>query len=61
MLYAIVKYGKRVIRMTDLLLTGKIPWISYKTGLRPGQIYVLAVGGGMLFCDQETEDMFFQS
>lgn len=60
MLYAIVKYGKRVIRMTDLLLTGKILWISYKMGLRPGQISVLAVGGGMLFCDQETEDMFFQ-
>lgn len=46
--------------MTGLLATGKILWISFKMGLRPGQISILAVGGGMFFCDQETEDMFFQ-
>jgi len=60
MLNATVKYGRRVIRMTGLLATGKILWISFKMGLRPGQISILAVGGGMFFCDQETEDMFFQ-
>jgi hypothetical protein len=55
-----VKYAKRVIRMTILLVQGKVVWNSYKMALRPGRISVLAVGGGMFFCDQETEDMFFQ-
>lgn len=60
MLYETAKYGRRVIRMTAMLLKGQVMWISYKMALRPGQISVLATGGGMVFCDQETENMFFQ-
>jgi hypothetical protein len=60
MLYEVLKYGRRVIRMTSLLATGKVQWISYKMSLRPGQISVLAIGGGMIFCDEETEALFFK-
>lgn len=60
MLDATVRYVRRVIRMTILLARGKVQWISYKMALRPGQITVLAPGGGMLFCEQEHEDMFFR-
>jgi hypothetical protein len=60
MLDTTVRYGQRVIRMTTLLAKGKIQWISYKMPLRPGRITVLARGGGMLFCEQEHEDMFFR-
>lgn len=60
MIYATIKYGRRVIRMTIFLAKGKVSWISYKIALRPGQITVLAPGGGMLFCDQEVEDRFFR-
>lgn len=60
MFYATLKYCRRVIRMTTLLAKGKIQWISYKMPLRPGRITVLARGGGMLFCEQEHEDMFFR-
>jgi hypothetical protein len=59
-LYTAVKYGKRVARMTSMLAKGQIVWLSYKMALRPGQISVLAAGGGLVFCEQETEDMFFQ-
>lgn len=60
MLDATVKYGKRLIRMTNLLATRQVRWTDYKMALRPGQVSVMAAAGGMLFCDQETEDMFFQ-
>lgn len=60
MLNTTAKYGKRLIRMTTLLAKRQVRWIDYKMALRPGQVSVLAAGGGMLFCDQETEDMFFQ-
>jgi hypothetical protein len=43
-----------------MLAKGQIVWLSYKMALRPGQISVLAAGGGLVFCEQETEDMFFQ-
>ena len=60
MLDATVKYGKRLIRMTSLLATRQVRWTDFKMSLRPGQVAVLDAAGGMLFCDEETEDMFFR-
>lgn len=54
-----LKYAKRVIRMTSMLRSGTVQWGSYKMGLRPGQMAVLAAGGGFVFCDEATEDMAF--
>lgn len=54
-----IKYAKRVIRMTSMLRSGTVQWGSYKMGLRPGQMAVLAAGGGFVFCDEATEDMAF--
>lgn len=59
MLKPSIKYVKRVIRMTSMLCTGTVQWSSYKMGLRPGQMAVLAAGGGFVFCDEATEDMAF--
>lgn len=54
-----LKYAKRVIRMTSMLCRGTVQWPSYKMGLRPGQMAVLATGGGFVFCEEATEDMAF--
>ncbi|MFC5511139.1 hypothetical protein ACFPOU_08360 [Massilia jejuensis] len=59
MLKSSLKYAKRVIRMTSMLRSGTVRWSSYKMGLRPGQMAVLAAGGGFVFCDEATEDMAF--
>ncbi|WP_379719410.1 hypothetical protein [Massilia jejuensis] len=45
--------------MTSMLRSGTVRWSSYKMGLRPGQMAVLAAGGGFVFCDEATEDMAF--
>lgn len=59
MLKSSIKYAKRVIRMTSMLRNGTLMWSSYKMGLRPRQMAVLAAGGGFIFCDEATEDMAF--
>lgn len=56
---AVVRYGKRVARMTRMLAKGTVDWSAFKMGLRPGQIAVLASAGGFVFCDEETEEMAF--
>ena len=43
-------YAKRVARMTTFWADGTIGWTSYKMGLRPNQIAVLASNGGFVFC-----------
>jgi len=54
-----IKYAKRVIRMSAMLLSGTVQWRSYVMALRPCQMAVLAAGGGFVFCDEATEDMAF--
>lgn len=51
MLNAALKYAKRVARMTALLSDGTVEWTSYKMGLRPNQMVVLASSGGFVFCN----------
>ena len=43
-------YAKRVARMTTFWADGTVGWSSYKMGLRPNQIAVLASNGGFVFC-----------
>lgn len=54
-----INYAKRLIRMTSLLCRGSVHWHSFKMGLRPRQIAVLAAGGGFVFCEEATEEMAF--
>jgi len=42
-----------------MLRSGRVQWSSYKMGLRPGQMAVLAASGGFVFCDEATEEMAF--
>jgi hypothetical protein len=52
-------YLKRLVRMLAMYLAGEITLGSFRQSLRPAQVCVLHVGGGMVFCDSATEDMFF--
>lgn len=54
-----LRYCSRVARMADMLIRGSIDFLNFKRSLRPGQVTVLARNGGTLFCDADTERMFF--
>jgi len=45
--------------MVGLFVRREINFGNFKQALRPGQVSVLAKQGGMLFCDADTERMFF--
>jgi len=55
-----LRYTKRVFRMTALLLKRRITAHSWRMSLRRRQVVVsLANGPGMVFCDQNIEAAYF--
>ncbi|QKM57717.1 hypothetical protein [Burkholderia glumae] len=52
-------YLSRFLRMSDLLLRGRISWASFSAAMRDKQVAVPLVGGGMVFCERSTERAFF--
>jgi hypothetical protein len=55
------KYRRRISRMFGLLLANRVTWLNFKLSLRPTQKNVPLIGGGLVFCDREDENLYFES
>jgi hypothetical protein len=51
---------KRFFRMTGLLVSGKITAKSWRNAMHKEVVAVRLVEGGMVFCDADTEQQYFQ-
>lgn len=56
---SMLKYGFRICRMLDLYIGRTLDWSNFRLALRPDQVAVVTRGGGMVFCDADTERIAF--
>lgn len=57
----IAAYLQRFIRMSDLFLADRVSGIEFLKSLRLSRKVAFLVGGGIVFCDRDDEQGYFQS
>ena len=55
-----MKRVKRLFRLTPMWVKGEITMGSFKLSMNPVQKSICLVGGGMVFCDRDDEQLCFQ-
>ena len=58
---SIAAYLQRFIRMSDLFLADRVSGIEFLKSLRLSRKVAFLVGGGIVFCDRNDEQGYFQS
>lgn len=57
----ITAYLQRFIRMSDLFLANRVSGIEFLKSLRLSRKVAFLVGGGVVFCDRDAEQRYFQA